>query len=601
MKKKFQSETKFFSDLIHLSNRKDSNSLMQSKKLPIKIGATLFVILSFAFLITYNYQSAKLEKSAILDMQNQAKTISLLSQNALAQFEEDKKINLINLQNISESMANLEDVMWLEIFDSNANVIAHSHEDRVGQKPLEMHSGYVKKIMRTGERIEDVNLKQGRFNYFIPYFGEDSRNGKKIKGVLELVLKINHNEKIIYKRQHALTLSQMAESIVERSENQKIKNLEHLQQLAELIGKIEGVKNIAIYDNTATLVAHANIGQRSLEKNAAVKKILISGETISQMNSFKGLYNYLIPYYSFEQIYGSKKIAGVIEVVMDLNSVNKNISTTKKDIWIVFILLNTVIAILLYVILTKVISKYVLEIKFLQANMANASKLASLGEFAGGIAHEINNPLAIIQGKSSHLLALIRTKTLTPENGKKELETIIATSKRVAKIIKSLKEFSRNAEQDPFEQIELKTLIDDVLSLCSAKFEAQKIRLEVDIVPELMIDCRVAQFEQVILNLLNNAYDAVIPLSEKWIHIDTAVFGEQLRISVTDSGNGISADITKKLMQPFFTTKEVGKGAGLGLSTSKGIIEEHGGQLRYDNNFPHTRFIIEFPYKRAES
>jgi C4-dicarboxylate-specific signal transduction histidine kinase len=109
--------------------------------------------------------------------------------------------------------------------------------------------------------------------------------------------------------------------------------------------------------------------------------------------------------------------------------------------------------------------------------------------------------------------------------------------------------------------------------------------------------CREVQLSQVIINLVNNASDAIIDLPEKWIELDVTKdeTGKKIIISLTDSGNGIPQEIAKKLMTAFFSTKGVGKGTGLGLSISQKIINEHQGDLFLDQSCQHTRFIIELP------
>lgn len=237
--------------------------------------------------------------------------------------------------------------------------------------------------------------------------------------------------------------------------------------------------------------------------------------------------------------------------------------------------------------------------KNLQEALIQSSKMTALGEMAGGIAHEINNPLGIVQGKARLLLKLIQRGELTPEYSLVELSKIVETSERIAKIIRGLRSFSRNAEKDPMASCELKVIVENVLGLCSERFKAHGIELRLTTVPELTFRCRAVQLEQVLLNLLNNACDAVATLTTKWVQIDFTRLEQKIQIFVTDSGSGIPSHIVDKLMQPFFTTKEVGKGTGLGLSISKGIIEDHHGQLRYDSLCSNTRFVIELPIPQS--
>ncbi len=103
------------------------------------------------------------------------------------------------------------------------------------------------------------------------------------------------------------------------------------------------------------------------------------------------------------------------------------------------------------------------------------------------------------------------------------------------------------------------------------------------------------QIGQVILNLLNNAHDALEHLPEKWIHLSVREEGDYYFLRITDSGNGIPLDLRQKIMMPFFTTKEIGKGTGLGLSVSKSIVILHHGQLYIDTQSPYTCFVMGLP------
>jgi len=230
-----------------------------------------------------------------------------------------------------------------------------------------------------------------------------------------------------------------------------------------------------------------------------------------------------------------------------------------------------------------------------------ASRLTSLGEMSAGMAHEINNPVAVIQGKAAQLLKLVRNKQATPEKSVEQLEKIIYETERIAKIIKGLQTFSRDGTKDAFKSVELSALFDDVLGLCQERFKNAQVKLEIKPFPKIVLDARAIQLVQVFLNLLNNSFDAISSTLDKWIRIDVSQVGERIQIAFIDSGIGVPPEITDKLMQPFFTTKEVGKGTGLGLSISKGIIEDHGGQLSLDKNSPNTKFIIELPRQQKLS
>lgn len=237
-----------------------------------------------------------------------------------------------------------------------------------------------------------------------------------------------------------------------------------------------------------------------------------------------------------------------------------------------------------------------------QRGLLHAAKMTSLGEMAGGIAHEINTPLGVILGTAEHL------KTVVAKNGREDKETaklliarIESTTERIAKIITGLRAFSRNAEADPKLPVDLHELVDQVLNLCREKLKDHGVSVRVDNASTVLLECREVQISQIILNLVINAFHAVRILEEKWIHISVAIIEDFVQISVTDSGRGLAPDVADKIMQPFFTTKDVGEGTGLGLSIALGLTKSHGGKLYYDDQSPHTRFCIELPLKQSNS
>ena len=237
-------------------------------------------------------------------------------------------------------------------------------------------------------------------------------------------------------------------------------------------------------------------------------------------------------------------------------------------------------------------------IKSHEAKVAAASRLSSLGEMAGGVAHEINNPLAIIQGKAESLKRKIATGNTNVESFVGDLTKIEETCQRVVRIIKGLRAFSRDAENDPLVPISLKSILHDILNLTTERCRFNGIELRIEDPQEAYVMGRTAQLGQVLINLMNNSFDAVVGLKEKWISVKLTELRNIVQLQVMDSGNGIPDNVQEKMMQPFFTTKELGKGTGLGLSIVRGIIEDHHGKFWYEKKARHTCFMIEFP--RAE-
>jgi signal transduction histidine kinase len=227
---------------------------------------------------------------------------------------------------------------------------------------------------------------------------------------------------------------------------------------------------------------------------------------------------------------------------------------------------------------------------------AAAFKMAALGEMAGGIAHEINTPLTVIQLRAGQLMRLLDAETPDRRMAVQSTESIQKTAARIASIIKGLRFFSREAGTDPFQSVAVKVLVEETFDLCRERFKASGITILLDELPaDLAIQCRFAQMEQVLLSLLMNSFDAIASHREKWVKVGAHNRERTVEISVTDSGSGLPKEIQSKLFQPFFTTKKIGEGTGLGLSVSKGIVESHGGTLRLDTARPNTTFVIEIP------
>lgn len=252
-------------------------------------------------------------------------------------------------------------------------------------------------------------------------------------------------------------------------------------------------------------------------------------------------------------------------------------------------------------ITVKINYRYQKQIIKLSMGMIENSKMAALGQMASGMAHEINNPLAIIKSRAEQLLFILMSSgEVSADVFKKELAKISNTTDRIAKIIKGLRAFARNSESDPFVSTKFKAIYENTLELCSEKIKNRNIDIIFEGHSDFNILCRESQMIQVLLNLLNNSVDAVDSLEKKWIKISTSENENYFIIKVTDSGFGIPSDVAHKVMQPFFTTKDVGKGTGLGLSISKGILEEHGAHIHYDIDSRNTSFQIDFPKENKE-
>lgn len=244
--------------------------------------------------------------------------------------------------------------------------------------------------------------------------------------------------------------------------------------------------------------------------------------------------------------------------------------------------------------LQEEVEKKTAEIVKAQEQLIDAEKLASLGRMAAGIAHEINSPLTGIV-TFAHLMR----KRVPPEDkdDAEDLDVIIEQANRCSKIIKGLLGFARKGTQEKI-QVSVNDLLEATIAMVRNQARFHNVQLEIDLkpIPPLTIDPN--QFQQVFLNLLSNAADALNEVG--LIKIATRAASEDSRefveIEFTDSGPGIPPEHLGKIFEPFFTTKPVGQGTGLGLPISYGIVKKHGGDILVQSEVGKgTTFTIRLP------
>ena len=249
--------------------------------------------------------------------------------------------------------------------------------------------------------------------------------------------------------------------------------------------------------------------------------------------------------------------------------------------------------------------KQQLELEEERAKAVAAAKLVALGEMAAGIAHEINNPLAVIHGKAR----VSRKKFAEQHEVVKTFEEIEQFCDRIGKIIRGLRTFARDGEQDPLIPCKLTDLVDDAIAVCQNRFQKAGIILRIaNSAPNAVINARGVQIAQVILNLLGNAIDSLQEMPQQYnkkevvvsVRAEAGAHSGWVELSIEDNGPGIPKHLHAKILQPFFTTKPVGKGTGLGLSISLGIVNSHGGTLRIAENEVGAKFVVTFPVLETE-
>jgi two-component system NtrC family sensor kinase len=239
------------------------------------------------------------------------------------------------------------------------------------------------------------------------------------------------------------------------------------------------------------------------------------------------------------------------------------------------------------VVLTDITDSAVLRDK-----LVHAEKMAAVGQLVAGVAHEVNNPLTAILGFAD----LLNESPELPETARKHLRVILQEAQRTKQIVQNLLSFARQMPPQR-SAVQLNSILHRTMQLRSYDFHSRGVEVIEHLdeeLPEVMGDAH--QLQQVFLNILNNAYDAVHEIGRlARIEIMSTKAGEWVEVSFRDNGDGISDP--GKVFDPFFTTKEIGKGTGLGLSICYGIVKEHGGDIHCLNNTggQGATFIVRLP------
>jgi C4-dicarboxylate-specific signal transduction histidine kinase len=237
------------------------------------------------------------------------------------------------------------------------------------------------------------------------------------------------------------------------------------------------------------------------------------------------------------------------------------------------------------------------ELRDKQEQLIQAGKLATLGELTTGVAHELNNPLNNIGLFVGNVIDHVRMKQVDEARILHDLGKVVEQVKKATEIITHLRTFGRAAPAT-VARVSLHDVIERSLSLINEQLRLRQIRVEVRAMqePGPVVLGNSIQLEQVFINLLANARDALEEAGTRLIRIETAVAAQVAVVTVTDSGPGIPEGLEQRIFDPFFTTKDVGAGTGLGLSITYGIIKEHGGTISARNAPGQgASFCIELP------
>lgn len=249
---------------------------------------------------------------------------------------------------------------------------------------------------------------------------------------------------------------------------------------------------------------------------------------------------------------------------------------------------------------TQLLEKRNRELDMLNRDLTDAydrlllsGKLTSVGKMATSMILEMRHPVELIMVNAQLLDDHIRDREAT-----EMLQAIIQAGAQVSKIVEGLRGFSQSDSRETREQISLNKILQDITKLIRKTFTSNKVKLSIPKVdPKIGLECIPTEIGQVLLNLLNNAVEAVTGEDGAWTKVEVETADDKVTISVVDSGDGLPAELADKLMEPFFTTKAAGAGTGtgLGLTIAKKITESHDGVFTLDTDSENTRFAVTLP------
>lgn len=240
------------------------------------------------------------------------------------------------------------------------------------------------------------------------------------------------------------------------------------------------------------------------------------------------------------------------------------------------------------------------SLKLSQAQLVQSSKMAAVGQLAAGVAHELNTPLGAMNLAIEGSLRCIESK---PERAVQRLERALVAGNQLREIIRKLLYYSKQSSAEGMPT-KLNKVAQDGLDLVRHQLSLDGVQVELESGPDLVVEANHNELQQVVINLLTNARDAVrpLPVSERRVVLSTREDGTDALLIVTDNGSGIDPDTQAKIFDPFFTTKEVGSGTGLGLSVSKELVEKHSGRIEMTSTPGEgTTFTLRFPISVREA
>lgn len=367
----------------------------------------------------------------------------------------------------------------------------------------------------------------------------------------------------------------------------------NLQAFSDYFNKISqdelfSNNSISMFNMDQVLLARFPFNQAQIGKQFPIGTTIINKIKAGELSGF---FSRKSPLDGIKRIYSYRAISGFPLLVVagkDEESIFNNwLSQEGPAIFLVILFISLLITGLIFYL------KKLVETESQKELAQQSSKMSIIGEMVTGIAEEIMSPVAIIKIHSEALASKLDAGNIDIDRIKNTNRKIDNMCLRIEKIIRGLKSYSRDSSLDPKQLTTFLSIIDTAIELTSLRYKNSSIDLKAHTIPDVMVFCRETQISQVIINLLNNAADAVLGQKNKWVELEYTLLDNRLQIIITDSGPEITQEVAEKMMNPFFTTKVGSSGTGIGLSIAKEIIQDHGGTIFLDRSFKNTRFIIE--------
>lgn len=242
------------------------------------------------------------------------------------------------------------------------------------------------------------------------------------------------------------------------------------------------------------------------------------------------------------------------------------------------------------------------EVEIRDQLIENSGQMVILGQIFSQVIHEINNPLTVILGKAERIIDLAQKPQFDAGEFTIAAEKIIKMSRRTEKTLQTMKTFSHFSRGNQIADVPVQKLLDDVRSLIEGGAKKAGVEIKLPEIPQILhVHADGLKLSQVLMNLFDNSFDAVKDQPNSWVELRMTSDDTWIRLQVVDSGQGIDNDIKHKLFDAFFTTKNVRRGTGIGLTLSRQIARRFGGDLYLDDSAANTTFVLVLPRLAADS